>query len=261
MNIAKSKRMKTKKGPDWWEENPLIYDSWGTDPLRHEPGTSEYFEEIDRRLFHAADFAQKEGEASFGSLIPYERLAGKRVLDLGCGAGAHTGLLAKHGASVIACDVAKRALALTKARLSVEGLELDAFLGTPERGHDVGDQIGGGVRDADAEPDAGTHRVLAFAHHPGNGLLIFLAQGSGGHQLGDQFINGFPPVPRLHVGDDVLRLEHVAERHKRSKSKQPLGPNPPRIASVNSATFSAPPHQARRAPCCRRFFPGIPIAL
>lgn len=107
---------------DWWEEQPMLYDAWGTAPLGHEPGTRGYFSEMDRRLVRAADFAQEAGQAPFASLIPYGALAGKRVLDLGCGAGAHTEMLARGGARVAACDLSRRAIGLSKARMGVSGL-------------------------------------------------------------------------------------------------------------------------------------------
>ena len=33
----------SKDGIYWWESNPLVYDGWGHDPIKAEPGTNEYF--------------------------------------------------------------------------------------------------------------------------------------------------------------------------------------------------------------------------
>ena len=44
----------------------------------------------------------------------------------------------------------------------VQRIELDAGSGTSEGGHHFADMLGRGVRDGDAEPDAGAHRFLAL---------------------------------------------------------------------------------------------------
>jgi hypothetical protein len=35
---------------DWWNRNPMSYDV--DDPIPYEPGTVEYFRELDSRVFH-----------------------------------------------------------------------------------------------------------------------------------------------------------------------------------------------------------------
>jgi len=51
--------------------------------------------------------------------------SGQRVLDLGCGDGEFTPLLASHGARVVGLDISQHLLALTRAQI-----ELDGFAGT-----------------------------------------------------------------------------------------------------------------------------------
>jgi len=108
---------------NWWERNPMAYDWRKTIP--HEEGTFEFYNEIDSRFFTAAWFAHKEGEEPFSRLIEYPRLRGKRVLEIGCGAGAISAQLAKNGAVVAAIDLTPRAIALTRRRFELFGLSGD----------------------------------------------------------------------------------------------------------------------------------------
>lgn len=107
----------------WWETNPMKYDWRKT--LRHEEGTLEFYQEIDQRFFTAAWFAHSAGEEAFSKLIEYPRLRGKRVLEIGCGAGAITAQLARNGAVVTAIDLTPRAIALTQRRFELLGLPGD----------------------------------------------------------------------------------------------------------------------------------------
>ena len=80
----------------WWERNPMVYDNFRGEGV---PATREEFERIDRRFFSRCSswFAQAPGDRPFSSLIPFDRLRGRRVLEIGCGSGAHARLLAESG--------------------------------------------------------------------------------------------------------------------------------------------------------------------
>jgi ubiquinone/menaquinone biosynthesis C-methylase UbiE len=54
--------------------------------------------------------------------MPLERLAGKRVLEIGCGMGLHTETLARAGADVTAIDLTPTAIEATTKRLALRGL-------------------------------------------------------------------------------------------------------------------------------------------
>ena len=108
---------------NWWETNPMTYD-WDKD-VSHEEGTRDFYQEIDGRFWAAAWFGHQPKEEPFSRLIDYADLKGKKVLEIGCGAGAITAQLAKHGAQVTAVDLTEHALRLTRRRFELFDLDGD----------------------------------------------------------------------------------------------------------------------------------------
>ena len=107
----------------WWTHNPMTYDWHGT--IAAEPGSAEFLDETERRFLSECWFAQLPGAAPFSELIDFAGLAGKRVLEIGCGTGVHTRLLADAGALVSAVDLTPTAVDLTRKRLALHDLEAD----------------------------------------------------------------------------------------------------------------------------------------
>jgi 2-polyprenyl-3-methyl-5-hydroxy-6-metoxy-1,4-benzoquinol methylase len=106
----------------WWTRNTMSYD-W-TNRVGGERFTRAWFDEIDARFTEAArHFAHTD--RPFGRIIPFERLAGKRVLEVGCGMGLHTELMARAGAEVTAIDLSPTSVAATRARLALKGVTAD----------------------------------------------------------------------------------------------------------------------------------------
>jgi ubiquinone/menaquinone biosynthesis C-methylase UbiE len=108
----------------WWEQNPMVYDNFRGEPA---PATREEFERVDRRFFsrYASWFAQAPGDPPFSALIPFERLRGLRVLEIGCGSGAHARLLAQSGADLSCVDITHAGVEMTRRRLALYGLSAD----------------------------------------------------------------------------------------------------------------------------------------
>jgi 2-polyprenyl-3-methyl-5-hydroxy-6-metoxy-1,4-benzoquinol methylase len=103
----------------WWTRNTMSYD-W-KDKVARPEFSREWFDEIDARFIAAArHFAHTD--RPFGAIIPFEAIAGKRVLEIGCGMGLHTELMARAGAHVTALDISPTSVAATRARLALKGI-------------------------------------------------------------------------------------------------------------------------------------------
>ena len=105
------------KNWSWWEENPMTYD-W-EETLRLSPGSREWFEEIDRRFLDCSYFAKDKQGRPFGRFLQSELVAGRDVLEIGCGMGTHAALLAKAGARLTAIDLTERAIEATRRRFEL----------------------------------------------------------------------------------------------------------------------------------------------
>jgi 2-polyprenyl-3-methyl-5-hydroxy-6-metoxy-1,4-benzoquinol methylase len=105
----------------WWETNPMSYD-WNKTIVAPE-GTLEFYEEIDRRFFNSSSFYR--GQQPFERWIPFDRLRGKRVLEIGCGLGAHAELLSEAGCNLTCIDLTEKAVENTRRRLELRRLHAD----------------------------------------------------------------------------------------------------------------------------------------
>ena len=88
-------------------------------------GSSEYFAEVDRRFFQLIEHVAHPGWPKvppFSSLENFAALTGKKVLEIGCGAGSVAEALARCGADLTAIDLTQRAVDLTRKRLDLAGL-------------------------------------------------------------------------------------------------------------------------------------------
>lgn len=105
----------------WWTRNPMVYDWSAT--IAADPTSEDYLDEVERRFLGECWFAQTPGAPPFSGLIDFASLAGRDVLEVGCGSGVHARLLAAAGAHVTAIDLTPTAVALTRRRLALAGLE------------------------------------------------------------------------------------------------------------------------------------------
>jgi len=106
---------------NWWEENPMTYDWEGT--LKVAQGSREWYDEIDRRFLSCSYFAKGPQGEPFGRFMKPEYLKGKDVLEVGCGMGTHASMLSRAGARLTAIDLTERAIAVTRRRFEVFGLQ------------------------------------------------------------------------------------------------------------------------------------------
>ncbi|MBA2238081.1 MAG: class I SAM-dependent methyltransferase [Lysobacter sp.] len=107
----------------FWESNPMRYD-W-KESIPYQEGTREFYEEIDRRFFENVKPYMPWASVPFDELVPFARLADKKVLEIGVGMGSHAGLLSAHAGSYTGIDLTEYAVGVTSERLKVYGRSAD----------------------------------------------------------------------------------------------------------------------------------------
>ncbi len=113
----------------WWTQHTMSYD-W-RDRVGHARFSAPWYDEIDQRFVHAARlYATDVGP--FDRLIPFERLRGKRVLEIGCGMGLHSELMARAGAKMSIIDLSPTSIEATQRRFALKGLSCDIRQGDAE---------------------------------------------------------------------------------------------------------------------------------
>lgn len=122
----------------WWTRNTMSYDWKNKVPL--ERFSREWFDEIDERFISTHTFAHENGP--FDRLIPFQTLAGKSVLEIGCGMGFHSSLLSKAGADLHSIDISPTSVEATRRRFDLFGLkgqigERDAETLTEKEAYDL----------------------------------------------------------------------------------------------------------------------------
>jgi SAM-dependent methyltransferase len=99
-----------------------IRDYWNThihdlDISTHQPGTREFFQDLDQYHFEKLHHLPR--------LIDFGAYRGKRVLDVGCGAGTDLARFVTGGAIGSGVDVSSSAIALAKQNFAQQGLTAD----------------------------------------------------------------------------------------------------------------------------------------
>jgi len=109
----------------WWTDHTMSYDWRNKIPV--EPYTAAWYDESDKRFVEgAALFAH--GQHPFDQIIPFAELRGKRVLEIGCGMGLHSELIARAGARLTSIDLSDTSVMATSRRLALKGIESDVRL-------------------------------------------------------------------------------------------------------------------------------------
>lgn len=103
----------------WWTKNTMSYD-WNS-KIQNQRFTLPWFDEADARFIHGARLFATTNKP-FDRIIPFETIKGARVLEIGCGMGLHTELLARAGAEVTAVDLSPTSVAATRQRMKLKNL-------------------------------------------------------------------------------------------------------------------------------------------
>src|SRR5207237_1906856 len=103
-------------------DNSQVRDYWNShihdlDISTHVPGSREFFADLDQYHFEKLHHLPR--------LIDFDGYRGKRVLDVGCGAGTDLARFAKSGAIVTGVDLSSSAIALAKQNFAQQGLPAD----------------------------------------------------------------------------------------------------------------------------------------
>jgi ubiquinone/menaquinone biosynthesis C-methylase UbiE len=118
---------------DWWNRNPMSYDV--DDPIPYEPGTAEYFRELDSRVFdrRVLRLTRAGDGPPFSRFVDFDAARGNDVLEVGCGSGFASQLFAEAGANVTAVDLTDWAVETTTRRMQAFGLDADVRPADAER--------------------------------------------------------------------------------------------------------------------------------
>jgi ubiquinone/menaquinone biosynthesis C-methylase UbiE len=99
----------------------MRYD-WN-EALEYPEFSKEFYAEVDRRFFENARAFLPWSVVPFDSLIDFDSLPGKDVLEIGVGNGSHAQLLASHAGSFIGIDITDYAVKSTAGRMRCSGLQ------------------------------------------------------------------------------------------------------------------------------------------
>ena len=106
----------------WWTDHTMSYD-W-KDKIKAERLSPAWFDQIDQRFIHGARLFAHD-KAPFDRIIPFERLKGQSVLEIGCGMGLHTELITGAGANLTSIDISDTSVETTRRRLALKKLSAD----------------------------------------------------------------------------------------------------------------------------------------
>ena len=106
----------------WWTSQTMSYD-W-KDPSRDPRLTTAWFDDIDARFLRSARL-YSEAANPFDELMSLDDLRGRRVLEIGCGMGLHSEMLARAGAQLVSIDLSATSVAATQERFRLKGLSAD----------------------------------------------------------------------------------------------------------------------------------------
>lgn len=137
-NKEKDDKLLKNNSKEWWSNHSQDYVSPGEIPHLGVPDDMsdsdfiDYINKIDNNFRKDAYFAQDKSNSIFSKLIPCSDLSGKKVLEIGCGLGAHTEILSRSGAVLTSIDLSETSIKITKRRLNLKKLSAEVILADAE---------------------------------------------------------------------------------------------------------------------------------
>lgn len=104
----------------YWETH--IHD---LEITRHPPGSPGFFADLEHYHFEKLHHLPR--------LVPFQKYSGRRVLEVGCGAGTDLIQFARHGARVTGIDMAASAIELARKNFALEGRKAQFVVADGER--------------------------------------------------------------------------------------------------------------------------------
>ena len=105
---------------DYW--NTHIHD---LEITRHPVGSPGFFADLDQYHFEKLHHLLR--------LVPFDKVKGQKVLEVGCGAGTDLVRFARGGAEVSGVDLAESAIELAKKNFAIAGLSADLRVASGEK--------------------------------------------------------------------------------------------------------------------------------
>ena len=151
----------------WWESLPMTYENW--DKADRIPSSAEDFSKVDAFYFGTNPY--------LGAHVDFNSFAGKRVLEIGCGAGSAACKFASGGASVTAVDLTEQAIKLTLSHAAMAGVTIDARCMDAERLDGLGDETfdfvySWGVLHHSQNPDQAYRQIARVLKRGGKYLIM-----------------------------------------------------------------------------------------
>ena len=106
--------MSTRRDPPSQHDVRAYWDAHIHDleVTRHPPGSPGFFADLEQYHFEKLHHLPR--------LVPFDRYAGRRVLEVGCGAGTDLIRFARHGAIVTGIDLSPASIALAVQNFAIE---------------------------------------------------------------------------------------------------------------------------------------------
>ncbi|HEV2912831.1 MAG TPA: class I SAM-dependent methyltransferase [Pyrinomonadaceae bacterium] len=123
--------IETEKGAALGEEKQRARQQWSEDPCgshlarEHALGTRAFFDEVERQRY-------TEYAPWMRSVMGFDRFAGARLLEIGCGMGTDLLQFARGGARCTGIDLTPRSVEISRHRFALYGLPCDFTLSDAE---------------------------------------------------------------------------------------------------------------------------------
>jgi SAM-dependent methyltransferase len=116
-------------GPDQRRSQRAVREYWDThihdlDITTHPPGSAGFFADLEQYHFEKLHHLPR--------LVPFDQYGGRRVLEVGCGAGTDLVRFARHGAKATGIDLAQSSIDLAVRNFAIERLPAELIVADGE---------------------------------------------------------------------------------------------------------------------------------